>query len=191
MILNQDNEYVVVLDACVIVPMPVCDTLLRLASDPAMYQVRWSAMILGEAERALRRRGIADAQVNRRMETMRQHFPEAMMTGFECLQTAWELPDPGDWHVMAAAIVCRANAIVTANLRHFPEDKLRDVGILIQHPDDFLLHQLHLNRSRVKETLAEQASACRNSIPWLVGLLERGHPKFAAALRKDGFLPFD
>jgi hypothetical protein len=34
MILAQDNEYAAVLDACVLVPMPLCDTLLRLAEDP-------------------------------------------------------------------------------------------------------------------------------------------------------------
>ena len=48
MILSQDNEYAVVLDACVLVPMPLCDTLLRLAEDPAMYRPLWSDKILQE-----------------------------------------------------------------------------------------------------------------------------------------------
>jgi hypothetical protein len=54
MILTQDNEYAAVLDACVLVPMPLCDTLLRLAEDPAMYRPLWSEAILTEVATALR-----------------------------------------------------------------------------------------------------------------------------------------
>jgi len=33
--ITQSNQYITVLDACVLVPMPLCDTLLGLAEDPA------------------------------------------------------------------------------------------------------------------------------------------------------------
>lgn len=52
MILTPDNEYAVVLDACVLVPMSLCDTLLRLAEEPAMYRPLWSDEILAEVSRA-------------------------------------------------------------------------------------------------------------------------------------------
>lgn len=42
MILNQDNEYTALLDASVLVPMALCDTLLRLAEGPAQYRPIWS-----------------------------------------------------------------------------------------------------------------------------------------------------
>jgi len=48
MILNQNNEYAAVLDACVLAPMPLCDTLLRLAEDPAFYRPLWSEEMLRE-----------------------------------------------------------------------------------------------------------------------------------------------
>jgi hypothetical protein len=53
MILNQDNEYAALLDACVLVPMCLCDTLLRFAEYPAMYRPLWSSEILQEVGDAL------------------------------------------------------------------------------------------------------------------------------------------
>jgi hypothetical protein len=53
MILTQDNEYAALLDACVLVPMCLCDTLLRLAEEPAMYRPLWSNEILQEVGTAL------------------------------------------------------------------------------------------------------------------------------------------
>lgn len=38
----RSNQYTVVLDTCVLVPMPLCDTLLRLAEEPALYLPKWS-----------------------------------------------------------------------------------------------------------------------------------------------------
>lgn len=38
--IKQTNAFVVVLDTCVMAPMPLCDTLLRLAEDPAFYMPR-------------------------------------------------------------------------------------------------------------------------------------------------------
>ncbi len=138
MILNLDNEYVVLLDACVLAPMPVCDTLLRLATEPALFQVRWSEEILSEVARYLHRKYQAH-QVERRLRTMRESFPEAMVDGFQHIAPTFALRDPKDWHVMAAAIVGGANILITANLRHFPAPELQRVGVLVQHPDEFLL----------------------------------------------------
>jgi hypothetical protein len=53
MILTPDNEYAALLDACVLVPMCLCDTLLRLAEEPAMYRPLWSDAILQEVGDAL------------------------------------------------------------------------------------------------------------------------------------------
>jgi hypothetical protein len=40
-------DYRVVLDACVLIPMPLADTLLRMAEEPRLYLPRWSQMITG------------------------------------------------------------------------------------------------------------------------------------------------
>ncbi len=41
-------DYRAVLDACVLMPMPVADTLLRMAEDPRLYLPKWSHLIMGE-----------------------------------------------------------------------------------------------------------------------------------------------
>jgi hypothetical protein len=46
MILTPDNEYCVVPDACVLMPMPICDTLLRAAEEPSLFRIAWSEQIL-------------------------------------------------------------------------------------------------------------------------------------------------
>lgn len=182
MILNPDNEYVVLLDACVLAPMPVCDTLLRLATEPALYQVRWSEEILSEVARFLRRRGYSESQAQNRLRVMREHFPEAIVDGFRHIAPSFNLPDPKDWHVMAAAIVGGANTIVTANLRHFPALELKSMGVLVQHPDEFLLQQFHLSPRIVRDVVIDQASAGKRTIAALLDSLAIAHPRFVEAL---------
>ena len=52
MILVPDNEYAAVLDSCVLAPMPICDTLLRIA-ERSVYRPLWSEEILSEVRRVL------------------------------------------------------------------------------------------------------------------------------------------
>jgi hypothetical protein len=47
---------------------------------------------------------------------------DCLVTGFEPLEPGLTaLPDPDDRHVLAAAIHCGAQEIVTFNLRDFPD----------------------------------------------------------------------
>lgn len=164
MILTPDNEYTVLLDACVLVPMPLCETLLRLAEEPALYRPLWSEQILQEVGVALRRMKYTADQISRRLEAMRATFPEAMapipkdlIKGLTCI------PDPNDRHVLSAAIAGRANALLTLNRRDFPVDCLAQYGIDRMSPDEFLVHQYHLNPSAVLDKIDAQAVAIRKS----------------------------
>ena len=69
---------------------------------------------------------------------------DCLVTDYEALVPVLRLPDSNDRHVLAAAIVGRCDAIVTQNLRDFPEDAVGAHGIEVQHPDEFLRHQLSL-----------------------------------------------
>src|ERR1700733_15100574 len=106
MILNQDNEYTALLDACVLVPMCLCDTLLRLAEDPAMYRPLWSQEILQEVGDALESKiGLSLGQRQRRIGQMAEAFPEASVQPASCLAVSLDgIPDEGDRHVLATAI---------------------------------------------------------------------------------------
>jgi hypothetical protein len=45
----------VVLDACVLIPMTLADTLLRLAADPRLFLPKWSDQIMAEVTRTLQK----------------------------------------------------------------------------------------------------------------------------------------
>jgi hypothetical protein len=67
-----------------------------------------------------------------------------LVTGYDHLISSLELPDPDDRHVLAAAIVCGAQHIVTENLKHFPSDVLDPLGIEAVTADTFLASTFEL-----------------------------------------------
>ena len=72
------KDYLAVLDACVLVPAGLRDTLLRLAETPRLYVPKWSDEIFKEVVRTLKNKlGKTDDQVNRLESELRQAFPEA------------------------------------------------------------------------------------------------------------------
>lgn len=112
------------LDTCVLWPSLQRDVLLSFAVE-GLYRPLWSDAVLAELEyheaAKLRARGSTDADAlrsaDRLVRQMRQHFDDACVTGWEGLEGSFSLPDPDDEHVVAAAVVGNAGAIVTDNLR--------------------------------------------------------------------------
>lgn len=158
------KEYVAVLDACVLVPAGVRDTLLRLAETPRLYVPKWSDEILAEVERTLTGKlGKTPHQVGRLIGELRCVFPDALVKGSKSLERSLR-NHPKDRHVLAAAIRSSAQSIVTFNLRHFPAEVLREYDIDALHPDEFLLGQFCLNEALVISKFREQASAIRLTV---------------------------
>ncbi len=183
MILSQDNEYAALLDACVLAPMPLCDTLLRLAEYPAFYRPLWSDKILQEVGAVLDKMGYSPGQRDRRIGAMRNAFPEAEVL-IPARLDSFNCPDEGDKHILAAAVRGQANAIITRNTKHFPETCLEEYGLLCQTPDDFLVHQFHLNSPLVIDKLDQQAAVIRKTRNDLIAKLKRDTPQFSELLRK-------
>ena len=111
------RQYIAVLDACVLAPMPLADTLLRLAEE-LFYVPKWSAEILHEVGTTLAKFGYSVQQIERRTDAMNLAFEDAMIAGYEDLIPAMR-NDAKDRHVLAAAIRTSADVIVTNNKRHF------------------------------------------------------------------------
>ena len=76
-------------------------------------------------------------------------IPDALVRHYESLIDGITLPDPEDRHVLAAAIKCGAQLIVTANLKDFPQEYLASYGIDALHPDEFIEQQFGLNQDAV------------------------------------------
>lgn len=182
MILTPDNEYTVLLDACVLVPMPLCETLLRLAEEPALYRPLWSDPILQEVGIVLGRMKYKPEQVERRLNAMRNTFPEASVIIPDDLAHALTcVPDPSDRHVLAAAIRGKADAILTLNKRHFPQECLAQYDIDRMSPDEFFVNQYHLNRGAVLDKLDAQAAAITETREAVIKRFRELHqaPQFA------------
>jgi predicted nucleic acid-binding protein len=187
MILNQDNEYAALLDACVLVPMCLCDTLLRLAEDPAMYRPLWSRDILREVGAALESKiKLSPEQCKRRIDAMVEAFPEAEIATPGCLGESLDgIPDKDDRHVLASAIAGHAHVIVTNNLKDFPLEYLAQFDILCQSADDFLVHQFHLNGSLVLEKLDGQAINIQRQREDILTSLKQLAPQFSSLVQNS------
>ena len=118
---------------------------------------------------------------------MDEAFDDARVEGWEPLEGAIGLPDRDDRHVVAAALRGRADAIITENVKDFPEEVLGPLGLEAIRLDDFLLDQYDLDPSATRRIVAEQAAAMMHPQVELDVLLARlarsGAPRFAAAVR--------
>lgn len=78
-----------------------------------------------------------------------------------------------DRHVLAAAIRCKAQAIVTYNLKDFPADVLREFDIEAIHPDVFLINQFDLSDARVLDAIKTIRARLNNPPRTAIEYLER------------------
>ena len=180
--------FIVLYDACVLYPAPLRDLLMRLARTE-LFRAKWTAEILDECFDGIRRqRPDLDAdKLARTRELMIRAVPDCLVTGYEGLVTSFELPDPDDRHVLAAAVRAGAQIIVTANTRHFPDKVLEQFGIEAQDADEFVVNLIDIDAATVPGVVTAQAADLRNpptTIEQLLALFERqGLNRAVAALR--------
>jgi predicted nucleic acid-binding protein len=175
--------FIVLLDANVLFPFTLRDTLLRAASD-GFYQLRWSSRILDEMTRNLVSSGtMSEEKASRLRAIMERVFPEAEVTGYEHLISAMRNHEK-DRHVVAAAVKAGAQVITTSNLKDFTN--LPD-GVEAQSPDVFLCNLFDLDPDALVGLLREQAADLVNPPMTFDELLDRMRqvvPEVVAAVRE-------
>lgn len=178
--------YAVVLDTCVLFGGHLRDTLLRVA-EQGLFRPLWSEHILSELERNLVNRGVQPEKAERVLTLMRANFEDALVEGYEPLIDLME-NDEKDRHVLAAAVRANAAAIVTNNIRDFPQSAADPYRISVVSPDDFMLDQLDLAPGIVMRVLEQQSAAHKRppyEVESLLSYLERaGTKNFAAEARR-------
>lgn len=126
------------LDACVLFPT-VLRELLAGAAAAGLFRPCWTARILEEWARAVRKLGPgAEAVARAEIAGLRAAFPGAEVAEAPHIAARLHLPDEGDLHVLAAAIACGADGIVTLNAADFPRGTLAAEGLVRRDPDGLL-----------------------------------------------------
>ena len=169
------------LDTCVIYPDALRDILLGVAARGA-FEPLWSARVLEEWARAARKKGAED-QARLTTLAMQAQFPRAMVTGWEAVATRLILPDMDDVHVLAAAIVGHADAIVTFNARDFPRHVLAAEGLARRDPDGLLWELWSHNPIPVAEAISQAMARAPGEPQSMRAFLKRaGLPRLGKAM---------
>jgi predicted nucleic acid-binding protein len=150
-------NFTAVFDACVLYPAPLRDLLMSVAMTE-QFRARWTHEIQNEWVRNLlvNRDDLTEEQLQRTVELMNKSVPDCLVENYEEIIDSLELPDLNDRHVLAAAIMCQADVIVTNNLKDFPQEVMDKYHIDAQSPDIFLNHLFDLNPIEFCKAVNEQ-----------------------------------
>lgn len=169
-----------VLDADVLYPLPLRDTLLSAAFE-GCFQPVWSAEILDEAIRNL----VADRRITPESAAglrrdLDRHFEDALVHNYRPLISKMR-NHLKDRHVAACAVAGDAGLIVTSNIKDFAH--LPD-GVAAVTPDDFLLRLMAETPDLLRAALAAQSARLKRKpmdVAAILQLLSTVTPKFVAA----------
>lgn len=183
------NPFVVILDANVLFPFRVRDVLLTFAHD-GLFRARFTEQIMAEwTQSLLKRKPWLEGSVTSQADMIRQTFDECFVTGHMPLIAGLEMPDKDDRHVLAAAIRCSAQVIVTENKRDFPPELLEEYDIEVLGADEMLVNTYELfpvEAARALGKIRERYKNPRmNLSEFLLDLTRAGLPKLAATARRD------
>jgi len=119
---------------------------------------------------------------------IRTYFRDSFIEGdgYKALISSLTLPDEGDRHVLAAAIHCGAQQIVTENVKDFPAADLALYGVRACAADEFLGDLFDLQADQMMRVLTEQANDIGLTLEQLLTTFEskQNAPKFAALVRQ-------
>lgn len=119
--------------------------MLFTFAQQGLFRARFTNQIIDEWTRSLiKNKPGLKASIEHQEKIIRNVFEECFVTGFEPLIDGLKLPDIDDRHVLAAAIKCSAQIIVTENRKNFPEDMLEGHGIEALSADDMLANTFDL-----------------------------------------------
>ncbi len=179
----------VIYDANVLYSAVLRDFFVELALTEAV-EARWTEEIHSEWMRNVlaNRQDITPERLTRTKNLMDFYVQNSLVTGYEEIIPQLELPDPGDRHVLAAAIKSRSRFIITFNIRDFPVQSLAIYDIQALHPDNFILRLLTIDRKAVCQAAEKQRRRLKNPPKtideYLATLEEQGLIQSAALMRQ-------
>jgi hypothetical protein len=182
------TDQIVVYDSCIFYSFTLRNLFVQLAMTN-LFRAKWSEEIHQEWMSSLLRDrpSISQQKVQKIKDLIDKTVPNCLVTDYEPLVETLTLPDTGDRHVLAAAIQCGAETIITNNLKDFPEHVLNPFNIEAINPDNFLCEQWDLTPEIVLHSLRK----CRERLvkpsftadEYLQSLTQHGFIKSVPRLR--------
>lgn len=180
-------DFKVCLDACVLANQSVCDLLLRLAETPRLFCPVFSEQILKEVRNVhleKLKRPWPSPLADKWQREVRAHFPEALVEGFEHLQSLMT-NEEGDRHVLAAAVWGQAEVIVTFNLKHFRDQDLAPWNIRAYHPQEYLTILYEMSPEIVVSRIYEVSVKLKREPVVTLRKLRNSIPQFSEVIAED------
>jgi predicted nucleic acid-binding protein len=120
-----------------------------------LFDPLWSSHILDETERALMRRLPKAGENFPRIRTLlHETFPDSLVNVTSTNGVDFGCLDPDDNLIVAAAVIGKADALVTFNMKHFPSDLSQRFGINLTTPDHFLNSVFEENQELASVTIS-------------------------------------
>lgn len=172
-------------DANVLYSYLLRDLLMWLGVDRTL-SLRWTERIYQEWSRNLlaHRPELAAERLARTFEQMNRAIPEALVPSASEEDTS-DLPDPDDRHVLAAALACEAEVLLTFNLKDFPATAIPS-ELRVVHPDLFLLTCLHTQPQAMTAALRDMRANLKRppltATEVIAGFHKTGLPQSAQAI---------
>lgn len=172
---------IVIYDSCVLYSAVLRDVFMQMALT-GLFHARWTQEIHNEWMTNLleKRPDIQRSQLERIKTLMNRYVEHCIVTDYELLIPKLKLPDPGDRHVLAAAIQTKANIILTFNLKDFPSASLSNYSIEALHPDQFLLNLIQSNPAETMAALEKCRQRLKNP--------PKSWPEYLDMLKRQGLL---
>ncbi len=181
-------SFKVLFDANVLAPARLNDIILNFAA-AEIYTPLWSEDILCEVKNTLVNRLEVDVlKAQSRLAKMESAFPDSKVEKYRELIEGIDCTELKDRHVLAAAIVGGAGALVTFNTKDFPQELFELHGINLETPDDFLAGQFGLNTSLCSSRMAlllKRWNRPSLSTLDLISASEASLPEFCSELSKN------
>lgn len=155
------NRFTALIDACTLADTLRRNLLLSLAA-AEFFRLRWSTEILDETQAAVQKileskdPATAAAKGLKSRQSMETAFEDAMVSGYDAyLPSCGGLPDPGDAHVVAAALKTQAHMIVTENVKDFPAAILAPLNLEAKSADAFIADTLSLDVGKAVDAIQQ------------------------------------
>ena len=128
----------VLLDTCALVPGSVRQILLEAASADLFIPL-WSDKIFEEWQFVASKSSEQNSEaIKIEILLIKDKWRNSLVPRDRALEDTLFLPDADDRHVLAAALVGKAEVLLTNNLKDFPERILSEYGLIRKSIDSFL-----------------------------------------------------